>query len=186
MKVALRRWLRAPGSLSRRLSAHGRFEVQPLREGVARLLPGERAALSGASGRHWIREVLLRVDGVPLVWARSVTPFRGTCGPWRALRQLGPRPLAELLFDDPSVVRSALCSERHRCGARWHRHVNAMWRMACGAAWPSGVVSGRSSVFVRRGMPLRVFEAFSMELGGARYGTGVRTKLGVCRRRHAT
>ena len=174
MKAVLRRWLRAPGSLSRRLSALGRFEVQTLREGVARLLPGERCGMTSASGRHWVREVILRVDGVPVVWARSVTPCRVKCGPWRAVRQLGTRPLAQLLFDDPSVVRSALRSEVHRCGAMWHRRANAAWRLGGSIAWPSAVVAGRSSVFIRRGMPLRVFEAFS---------TDVVEKLGVCRRR---
>ena len=174
MKGVLRRWLTAPGSLSRRLSTHGRFEVQTLREGVARLLPGERSAMASASGRHWVREVILRVDGVPVVWARSVTPFRATCGPWRAVRQLGTRPLAHLLFDDPSVVRSALRSEVHRSGAMWRRRANAAWKVGGCIAWPSAVVAGRSSVFIRRGMPLRVFEAFS---------TDVVEKLGVCRRR---
>jgi chorismate lyase len=161
MKAALRRWLRAPGSLSRRLSAHGRFEVQTLSEGVARLLPGERHGMCSASGRYWVREVILRVDGVPMVWARSVTPFRATCGPWRAVRQLGTRPLAQLLFDDPAIVRSALRSEWHGRGATWHRRASAAWRAARCIAWPSSVVAGRSSSFVRRGMPLRVFEAFS-------------------------
>ncbi len=174
MRVLLRRWVRAPGSLSRRLCALGRFEVQTLREGVARLLPGERCGMTSASGRHWVREVILRVDGVPVVWARSVTPCRMKCGPWRAVHRLGTRPLAQLLFDDPSVVRSALRSEVHRCGAMWHRRADFAWRSGGSRAWPSAVVAGRSSVFIRHGMPLRVFEAFS---------TDVVEKLGVCRRR---
>ena len=131
----------------------GRFEVQTLREGVARLLPGERSAMASASGRHWVREVILRVDGVPVVWARSVTPCRATCGPWRAVRQLGTRPLAQLLFDDPSVARSALRSEVHSVRrlivATLGDARTLTWRSGRQPAWPSAVVAGRSSVFIR-------------------------------------
>jgi chorismate--pyruvate lyase len=163
VSLALRRWLRAPGSLSRRLAACGRFDVHLLSEGVARLWPVERRDMGSASGRHWVREVVLRVDGVPVVWARSVTPFRATCGTWRPVRQLGTRPLAQLLFDDPSVARSALRSEVHRRGATCRRRANAAWRSVGCGAWRSAVVCGRSSVFIRRGTPLRVFEAFAPE-----------------------
>ncbi len=42
----LRAWLRAPGSLSKRLAATGRrYEVQVLRQTTAPLRPQERAAL---------------------------------------------------------------------------------------------------------------------------------------------
>ncbi|HEY0858917.1 MAG TPA: chorismate lyase, partial [Albitalea sp.] len=51
----LRQWLRAPGSLSRRLAAlGGRFEVQTLRQGPAPLQRSERAQLgTRARGRSW-------------------------------------------------------------------------------------------------------------------------------------
>jgi chorismate--pyruvate lyase len=129
---------------------------------VQPLLPGEAADLHlWAGGRALVREVVLRVDGVPLVWARSVVAARATRGPWRALVGLGTRPLAELLFADPAVSRSPLRAEHWAHGSRWHRHAQAAWRTACAQAWPTAGVQARSSVFWRQGVPLRVFEAFA-------------------------
>jgi chorismate--pyruvate lyase len=161
VKLHLLRWLRAPGSLSRRLSSHGRFEVQTLAEGPAALLPGEASALGIGGARCWVREVVLRVDGVAMVWARSVAPCRALNGPWQALRSLGMRPLAQLLFDDRAVRRSPLRAERHGHGGRWHRRACAAWQAAGAGPWPTKALWGRSSTFVRRGVALRVFEAFS-------------------------
>ena len=106
---SLRDWLRAPGSLSRRLARLGeRFEVQLLRQGVTPFRALERRALGlPPRGLTVVREVILRVDGRPCVWARSAVHQRATTGPWRALKGLGTRPLAHLLYDDPLISRSA-------------------------------------------------------------------------------
>lgn len=168
MSLALQRWQRAPGSLSARLAALGRrFEVQRLSQRVQPLLPGEAADLHLPPGtRALVREVVLRLDGVPLVWARSVVAARATRGPWRALVGLGTRPLAELLFADPAVSRSPLQAEHWRRGSRWQQRADAAWRQATGAGWPVPSVQARSSVFWRQGVPLRVFEAFHPALAG--------------------
>ncbi|WP_157267505.1 chorismate--pyruvate lyase family protein [Azohydromonas aeria] len=163
MSLALRRWQRAPGSLTARLKALGeRFEVRTLRQRVAPLLPEERCVLG--AGRHLVREVVLCVDGVPLVWARSVAPARTLRGPWRALAGLGTRPLGQLLFDDARVARSALVPHHWHRGHPGHGRVRRDWLTVTGADWPAAVVAGRSSVFKRRGAKLRVFEAFAPEL----------------------
>lgn len=163
-RALLRLWLRAPGSLSRRIAALGdRFEVQTLRQGPARLLP--REARDIGVGRSWVREVLLKLDGQPLVWARSVTPRRALGGPWRALRGLGQRPLADLLFADRRVQRTPLRREKLLRGGPLHARLARQWRDATGSAPPRRMVWGRSSVFRRRhGPPLRVMEAFAPAL----------------------
>jgi chorismate--pyruvate lyase len=164
MSLPWRHWQTAPGSLSLRLAAlGGRLEVQRLSQRVQPLLPGEAHDLQRpADTRVLVREVLLRVDGRALVWARSVVPARATRGPWRALLGLGSRPLAELLFADPAVSRSALQPETWRRGSPWHRRATAAWQAGCGQPWPGNQVVARSSVFWRGGMPLRVFEAFAV------------------------
>lgn len=174
MSLALQRWQRAPGSLSARLAALGqRFEVQRLSQQVQPLLPGEAADLRLPAGaRALVREVVLRVDGVPLVWARSAVAARATRGPWRALVGLGTRPLAELLFADPAVSRSPLRAESWARGNPWQLRAHAAWLAASGQPWPGRCVQARSSVFWRQGEPLRVFEAFAGDprqllLGGA-------------------
>jgi chorismate--pyruvate lyase len=160
-RALLRLWLRAPGSLSRRIAALGqRFEVQTLRQGAARLLAIESRDIG--AGRSWVREVLLRLDGQPLVWARSVTPRTALAGPWRALRGLGQRPLADLLFSDRRVQRTPLRREKLPRGGPLQRRLARQWEDATGAAPPRGMVWARSSVFHRRrGPPLRVMEAFA-------------------------
>ena len=167
---ALRQWLIAPGSLSRRLAALGTcFEVQTLHQGPRRLQRAEAADLSPHQRtRCWVREVLLRVDGVPLVWARSVAPRRALNGPWRALRGLGSRPLADLLFKDPRVQRTPLRRERLAPHGPLACRLARQWRRANGAAPPHGMVCARSSVFHRRGAPLRVLEVFAPALGALR------------------
>ncbi len=162
----LRPWVLAPGSLSRRLAALGQgFEVQLLRQGLARLLPAERAAL-GTSGPSLVREVLLHVGGEPVVWARSAVSLRATRGPWKALKGLGTRPLAHLLYGDPRIQRSALCPLRlPRAGATQHKLARG-WQQAGHALPPAGLACSRSSVFTRGGAALRVMEVFAPALVG--------------------
>lgn len=159
---AIRRWQQAPGSLTRQLYVWGgEVRVQRLVQAVQPLLPGEAADLGVAPGtRCLVREVVLHVGDAPVVWARSVAPWAALAGPWKALAGLGQRPLAELLFVDPSVSRTPLRGEWHACGSRWRHRADDAWRQVCGRAWPARLLAARSSVFRRGGQPLRVFEAF--------------------------
>lgn len=159
---AIRRWQRAPGSLTRQLYVWGgEVRVQRLVQDVLPLLPGEAADLGLAAGtRCLVREVVLHVGDAPVVWARSVAPWSALAGPWKALAGLGQRPLAELLFLDPSVSRTPLRAERHAFGSRWRHRADLAWQRACGRDWPGRALAARSSVFERHGQPLRVFEAF--------------------------
>ncbi|WP_066337899.1 chorismate--pyruvate lyase family protein [Azohydromonas lata] len=169
MSLALGRWQRAPGSLTARLKQLGKhFEVQTLRQRVAPLLREERRELG--VGRFLVREVILLVDGQPLVWARSVAPARSLAGPWRALGGLGTRPLGQLLFDDPRVARSPLKPHRWCRGGEGHGRVRRDWQAFTGGHWGGAVVAGRSSVFVRHGVKLRVYEAFAPSLPACRRG----------------
>jgi chorismate--pyruvate lyase len=169
-RAVLRQWLDAPGSLSRRLATLGeRFEVQTLHQGPRRLSRAEAAdLLPHRHIRGWVREVLLRVDGVPWVWARSVVARRALNGPWRALRGLGTRPLADLLFKDPRVRRTPLRRERLAPHGPLACRLARQWRRANEAEPPSGMVWARSSVFHRYGAPLRVMEAFVPALAALR------------------
>lgn len=159
----LRRWLEAPGSLTMRLRATGHaLEVQRLSQCTASLLPGEAASIGGAGSRPraHVREVLLVLDGQPVVWARSIAPARAVAGPWRSLRSLGSRPLAELLFSERWVSRSPLFKLQLRPGSPWQRHL----QRACAGVAPELAATrclwARWSVFVKGGQPLRVLEAF--------------------------
>lgn len=162
----LRAWLRAPGSLSKRLAATGRrYEVEVLRQAVAPLRVQERAALGlPRSGCTVVREVLLRVDGQSLVWARSALHGHALRGPWKAVKGLGARPLGHLLYEDPRIHRSELQPRRvTRHGPTW-RQMERQWLAATGEPPPARMQWSRNSVFTRHGMQLRVMELFVPEV----------------------
>ena len=182
----LRRWLQATGSLSARLAATGTvFSVQVIRQGRQPLTRSEAQAL-GLEG-HAIghaREVLLKVDGTPVVLARSVTTQPDSLGAWRAVRGLGSRPLADVLFRRSGITRQPLqyrqarpgTALRQQVGRAWERAKNAVSGVAPSAASvvPTALptasgntalelprsLPARRSVFVRRGAPLLVMEVF--------------------------
>lgn len=162
------RWLRAHGSLTARLKALGPVQVQVMAQGTRRLWPAERRALGQVAGH--VREVILVLDGLPVVWARSVTSTRALKGPWRALKGLGSRPLAELLFSHATVRRGPLGLHAWRTGGNEHGRSRRDWhRLLASLPAPSGTVRGlaapprwaRQSLFWHHGQPLRVLEAFS-------------------------
>ena len=152
------RWLRATGSLTARLRQHGAVKVQVLSQGTQRLTRPERQALKRVSGH--VREVLLWVDNEPAVWARSATSQRALRGPWKALKGLGTRPLAELLFSHQRVMRGPLVRHPWHSGGPEHLHMQRAWptpkrRMP---RW------ARASVFQHHGQGLRVMESLAPAL----------------------
>jgi chorismate--pyruvate lyase len=115
---AMRDWLRAKGSLTARLIAHsGAFRVQRLHQRTALCLPDEAQAIGLVRpGRVWEREVLLRCDDVPVVFAHTVVPLSATASDWPLFNALGERSLGSTLFYDPQVHRGELEFARLRGG----------------------------------------------------------------------
>ncbi|WP_091998554.1 chorismate--pyruvate lyase family protein [Paraburkholderia lycopersici] len=148
-------WLTRGGSLTAHLRTLGRVEVRVTREAVDMPWPDEYAALGLAPrARAWVREIVLAVDGVPFVAAHSATPLAASHGVWQAMRRLRTRPLAELLYSDSGVARSALVSRR--VSARHPLH--ALAARETPAAQAHHVFVARRSVFERAGAPLLVTE----------------------------
>lgn len=158
----LAQWLSAPGSLTARLRLLGTVRVEVIDQGRRRLWHQERRAL-GCSVGH-VREVVLRVDERPAVWARSSVPLLAVKGPWRAIRGLGTRPLAELLFTHRAVRRGPLQSLRFRSHGPADAHMARQWaRLSQDAAHllAPHPVWARHSLFHHHGQPLQVLEAFA-------------------------
>ena len=114
----LRAWLTAGGSLTARLSAHsGAFRVQRLHQRTATCLVDEARAIGlRRPGRVWEREVLLRCDGAPVVFAHTVVPLSASAADWPLFNALGERSLGSTLFYDPLVTRGELEFARIRAG----------------------------------------------------------------------
>ena len=115
--AGMRAWLTASGSLTARLTAHSNaFRVQRLHQRSALCLPDEARAIGLARPlRVWEREVLLRCDEAPVVFAHTVVPLSATASDWPLFNVLGERSLGSTLFYDPLVTRGPL--EFARLGA---------------------------------------------------------------------
>jgi chorismate--pyruvate lyase len=138
------------------------FSVQVLAQGRQPLTLDESCAL-GLGGRRmgYAREVLLRVDGRALVFARSVTAHAASLGAWRSVRGLGSRPLAGVLFMHSGILRAPLTYNRLSRQSRLQRHVASCWQAAAGVALGHQALPARRSVFTRRGAALLVMEVFA-------------------------
>tara|TARA_R110002110_G_scaffold205066_7_gene417008 strand:+ start:137793 stop:138398 length:606 start_codon:yes stop_codon:yes gene_type:complete len=107
LDTGTRRWLLDDGSLSQRLATLGQFSVERRDQGWQRPLPSERELLRlGCRERALVREVVLRVDGTAVVFARSVFPLQSVKGRLAHLRRLQNRSLGSVLFRQPGMRRT--------------------------------------------------------------------------------
>lgn len=147
-------WLSAAGSLTAHIRRAGHdFRVRRLSQLCAAVLPDEAGMLGSGRGAV-VREVLLMEGAAPLVFAHSVALQRSTHGPWRALRNLGARPLAELLFADRAVLRRPLRYRRVTAADPLGRRIRHALPHVKFPLW------ARRSTFYKNGAPLLVTEVF--------------------------
>ncbi|MCK5872818.1 MAG: chorismate lyase [Methylococcales bacterium] len=101
-------WLFETGSLTQRLRAccNSGIQVKVLFQHWAKPFVKEALTL-GLTGHHYalIREVRLESEGQPLIIARTLIPSDALLGAHRRLRDLGARPLGDVLFSDPGLHR---------------------------------------------------------------------------------
>ncbi len=152
----LRRWLSSGGSLTLRIRRGcAEFRVERLSQRAARPFRDEGPAVGVRAGRLClVRDVLLYGDDRPLVFGHSITAIENAAGPWRSLRGLGNRPLAEALYNDPGIWRQPLSYRRLGAGHPLYRRVAATVGRLPATLW------ARRSVFTREGAPLMVTEVF--------------------------
>ena len=153
-------WLSASGSLTAHIRRVGHdFRVRRLLQRCQLALPDESIMLGRTSGIV-VREVLLMEGDVPLVFAHSVVARAHTCGRWRAIRVLGSRPLAELLFADHDVVRKPLHFRKVTANDPLGRRIRRALPEARFPLW------ARRSVFYKHDVPLMVTEVFLPAIAG--------------------
>ncbi len=150
-------WLLERGSLTRRLMGvcPGTITVAIQREIWGRADGEEITALAvKRHSRVWLREVQLRCNNQPWVYARTVIPVPTLQGPAGYLMKLGNRPLGAVLFADPTVRRGQL-----ELASLYHRHRLYQSASAHLTDQPN-VLWGRRSLFWLGGKPLLVTEVF--------------------------
>ncbi len=141
-------WLFRPGALTAGLRQLGEMRLRVLAEYAEGARPDEALALRVAPGAAvWVREVLMSVDGIDSVVARSITPLAASRAMWQGMRRLRTRPLADMLYHDSSVRRSPFVCRRLASPVPFHRTASGVAH-ASGEAGTSRVagVSNASGV----------------------------------------
>jgi chorismate lyase len=151
----MRSWLTYRGSLTSRIIEHfAHFNLVRLSQHLGHPNRDEHRALALRRGElAVIREVLLRDGSTPLVFAHTAANPRDLRGAWRGLSRLGSRPLAEMLFQDPTVVRKPM--EYRQLRSTHPLALSVQQRQL-----PSHNLWARRSVFLKAGRPLLVTEVF--------------------------
>ncbi len=151
-----KRWLMRTGALTSALRQIGKLDLRVLSEQV-RSLTREDSHLLGLPSRSpvWVREIVMRIDGIECIVARSLTPLRASHGVWQGVRRLRTRPLADMLYHDASIRRSDF--EVARVMRRSALFQTVRRNQANKATLP---LLARRSVFWRSGQPLLVAECF--------------------------
>ena len=163
-----RHWLFRPGALTAGLRTLGPVQLRVTREFSAGMTRMDSITLDLAPGTPvWVREVIMSIDGVDCVSARSITPLPASTGVWSGMRRLNTRPLADMLYGDRDITRSAFSWRRLGHGDPfWYavrRHVppaalGPMHTLAQYQGRPA--LLARQSIFWRRKQPLLVQECF--------------------------
>ncbi|WP_240009581.1 chorismate--pyruvate lyase family protein [Marinomonas algicola] len=105
----LKFWLRETGSLTALLERLGILSIEVINDGWGQPTQRERKALSlRAREATRVREVILNINGTPMIYARSIIPASALIGHWRHLSQLKSQSLGGFLFKDKKLVRSPI------------------------------------------------------------------------------
>ena len=152
-------WLSDTGSLTQKIEkAIGqKLEVQVLRDCSQTLNSDESRYFHLHIRRCRVREVLLCVNGTPLVMAHSVIPASSSCGSNHQILRLGTKPLGAVLFNQ---TRKHSKAKPPREIARLNK-ASALWKK-CSAHY-SGLSSplwARRTLYQLKGRPILVNEIF--------------------------
>ncbi len=105
----LKLWLNEPGSLTSLLESMGKLSVNVIRDTWGQPTQRERWTLSLRPREAVrVREVILHVDGLAVIYARTIIPATALIGHWRHLSKLKNQPLGGYLFKDKNLIRSPI------------------------------------------------------------------------------
>lgn len=161
LSVDQKRWLTKPGALTRSLREIGPLKLRVLAEYYSGATLDEARCLSiKILTPVWIREVVMSINGVECVVARSVTPLSASHGTWQGMRRLKSRPLADILYESVEIRRSKFEVARLNRRTPLYRTAFPIASAGQGPYFIHGRLLARRSVFWRRETPLLVAECF--------------------------
>lgn len=151
-------WLTNPKSLTLRLAARcERFRVQRLQQQIAPCLYDEFHAIGlPTRTKAMERNVLLRCDEAPVVYAHTVLPLSATGTQWPLFATLGHKSLGSILFQDPQITRGRLEYAQLHVTHPLMRRIFNLRLVKAG----TNSLFARRSLFTRRGSSLLVTEVF--------------------------
>lgn len=102
-----RHWLTDTGSLTKKLKEHSqKFTVIRQAQRLAPTSLSESEAINMPNRRRtWQRDVLLLCDGIPVVYAHTITPLESVSRDWPFFKRLGNQALGVALFATPLIQR---------------------------------------------------------------------------------
>ncbi len=154
--VDIRWWLLHRDSLTRLIQARcNHFQVEPVFQALAAACIDELEVMSlRRQMQALIREVYLRCDDMPVVFAHSVVKKEHLRGVWRGLSHLGNQSLGTMLFTNPLIRRTPF-------GYKKLRSHHPLFERAC-RKLPSRPTSlwARRSLFTLKDQPILVTEVF--------------------------
>ena len=157
LTVSQKQWLTRSGALTQYLRQLGPLTLKVLAEYPDGAQKEEAAIMGLLTGSPvWAREITMAIDGQLCVVARSVTPLSASHSVWQGMRTLRTRPLADILYNDPTIIRSTFELARLNRQATLYRTV----RRVMPAPISPNMLLARRSVFWRLGTPLLVAECF--------------------------
>lgn len=154
-------WLADRASLTAKLVAHSReFRVQCLSQRRAPCLADEMLVIGLPHPEQvWQREVLLRCDNQPVVFAHTVVPLFCTASDWPLFRRLGSRSLGTTLFADPLVMRGRMHYARLDAAHPLYQRARRALAQELSQDLPPRLLA-RRSLFTRKNGVLLVTEVF--------------------------
>lgn len=112
-KSELRLWLTNRSSLSKRVKNIARFQVIQIRPAIISFLKIEKDKFRNfRKGQLYLREVMLYADGLPIMYARTVTPKINLRGFWNGIKRLQDNPLSDIIFEQKVIKRSPFIYSR--------------------------------------------------------------------------
>ena len=158
-------WLMRAGALTTGLRTLGALNLRVLNEYSCGLTRDEARCLKRPLKTPvWVREVAMSIDGIDCVVARSLAPLIASHGVWQGMRRLSSRPLADILYQQRAIVRSAFEVARLNRALPLKRTAEGVLGKALNQKQNQNqTLLARRSVFWKHGYPLLVAECFLPE-----------------------
>lgn len=154
--VDLNWWLTHRGSLTRLIQDRcEHFRVEPVFQALATACVDELEVMQlRRRTQALVREVYLRCNETPVVFAHSIVRREHLRGAWRGLGRLGNQSLGTMLFTNPLIQRTPLAFRKLKPYHPLFERACRQLQMRPGSLW------ARRSLFILLQQPILVTEVF--------------------------